>query len=143
VKSRIGGAAGDDGGVDAGGGVDADGGVCAGATHTLDLSRGLRALAEAGGALVAAPGGVRREVGVTGEVGTAWVGAGGVGAVAMVAGVGADPTKDACPGWSRATSPKPPTTRTAAPDAVINRTAPRVHFTGERYRAGDGELAAS
>src|SRR3954447_6006306 len=83
VKSRIGGAADDDGGMDTSGGVDANGAVCAGATHTVDLSRGFGARADAGGTL----GVCGREVGVTGEVGTARGGAGG-GAMVGGAGVG-------------------------------------------------------
>jgi hypothetical protein len=85
VKSRVRGAAGGDEGVDA------NGGVGAGATHTVDAARGFRARADVGGALVATLDGVGREVGVTGEAGTGWVGAGAVG-------IGADPTNDASPG---------------------------------------------
>src|SRR5690349_144847 len=89
-----------------------------GATHTLVVALGFGARARFEGVLFPTFVAAGREVGVAGEVGTRRVGA---CVVATAVGSGAVPTKDACPGWARTASPKPPATRTAAPQPVINR----------------------
>jgi len=72
---------------------------------------------------------------VVGLVGTGWVGAGAVTVAVGPADGGPEPESVACSGWLRTMAAMPRTTRTAAQATVNSRAAPRLHFTGERYRA--------